>query len=425
MTRRRPTPRTLVPFAALAALAGLAACSSDDTAGPAPSVTFSVPVFPSTTMPTDTGPTGTGPTDTGPTDTAEAPVEPVVPVLGEPLVVLEEPVDLAVRPGDDALFVVERPGRVRVLRGGVLVDAPVLDISHETVNEGERGLLGLAFSLDGTTAYVNFTDRGGTTQVVGFPVAADGTFDVGGRFTVISIEQPYRNHNGGAVLVGADGMLWIPTGDGGSANDPQRLALDVRSLLGKVLRIEPDPAGGYRVPDDNPFVGMEGARPEIWAVGLRNPWRSSFDRETGDLWLADVGQNALEEVSVAWAEEGLGRGVSFGWSAYEGTRRLHDDQPADGHVPPIFEYPHGDAGCSISGGVRYRGAQLTGWTGSYVFSDYCSGRVWALPIGEDRTAGMPVELGRASAVAAVAEGPDGELYVLSLAGPVLPIVPGP
>jgi glucose/arabinose dehydrogenase len=337
-------------------------------------------------------------------------------------VTLDEPVDLAWRPGDDTLYLVERPGRVRAVRDGTLDPTPVLDVSDLTQNEGERGLLGLAFSTDGRFGYVNYTDLDGNTVIAGYPVGDDGRFNEGGRFVVYEITQPFPNHNGGAVLVGPDGLLYVPTGDGGSGGDPLRAALDLSSPLGKILRIKPEPAGGYTVPDDNPYVGVEGALPDIWSTGLRNPWRVSFDRTTGDLWVADVGQNAWEEISVAWADEGAGRGASFGWSAYEGTHRYHDDQPADGHLAPVFEYPHGDLGCSVSGGVRYRGAAVAGLQGHYVFGDFCSGRVWALPVGPDRTVGEPVEIGRVGNVVAVAEGPDKELWVLSLVGEVFPIV---
>ena len=163
---------------------------------------------------------------------------------------------------------------------------------------------------------------------------------------LLEIEQPYANHNGGDLTFGPDGMLYIGMGDGGSGGDPERRATDLSSLLGKLLRIDPTLADGqaYTVPADNPFVGQEGAAPEIWSSGLRNPWRFSFDRETGDLWIADVGQNAIEEIDVAPASGGVdaGKGLSFGWSAFEGTERFNDDVPADGHVPPIHTYTHAD-----------------------------------------------------------------------------------
>ena len=193
---------------------------------------------------------------------------------------------------------------------------------------------------------------------------------------------------------------------------------ELGDLLGKILRIDPTPSGGasYTVPADNPYVDTAGARPEIWAIGVRNPWRFSFDPDTGDLWVADVGQAEWEEVNVARATDGgnAGRGVNFGWSAWEGTHRFNDDQTADDSLLPVHEYPHGDAGCSISGGAVYRGSTVPSLRGWYLFSDFCSGFVWALPASsEPGSAAAAVELTRAVAVSAVVAGPDGEVYVLS------------
>ena len=184
--------------------------------------------------------------------------------------------------------------------------------------------------------------------------------------------------------------------------------------LGKILRIDPHGTAdaAYTVPADNPFVGVDGARPEIWSFGLRNPWRFSFDRQTGDLWIADVGQGQWEEVDVGWAADGGGRGLNFGWSAFEGNHRFNDDQPADGVTPPIHEYEHVGQDCSISGSALYRGSAIPALVGWYVFADYCSGQVRALQIA-DRAEVKQVALGTVSSVVAVNEGPDGELYVLS------------
>ena len=197
---------------------------------------------------------------------------------------------------------------------------------------------------------------------------------------MLTIDQPYGNHNGGNVTIGPDGMLYIGMGDGGSGGDPERRALNVTSMLGKILRIDPTPSAGapYTVPPDNPFVGVDGARPEIWSVGVRNPWRMSFDPATGDLWFGDVGQGAIEEIDVAWAADGAGRGINFGWSAFEGSSRFNEDQPPDGATPPIYEYEHGEAGCSVSGGAVYRGAAIPALVGWFVYGDYCSGNLYAL-----------------------------------------------
>jgi glucose/arabinose dehydrogenase len=338
---------------------------------------------------------------------------------------VEHPVDLTFRAGDPALYVVSQDGFVVAVRDGVVDENRVLDISGDITSGGERGLLGLTFSTDGSRAYVDYTNDDGDTEIAEYAVGADGAFDPASKRLLLKIDQPYANHNGGQVRIGPDGMLYIGMGDGGDAGDPQRRALNVGELLGKLLRIDPTPAGDqpYTIPPDNPFVGVDGARPEIWSVGLRNPWRYSFDRETDDLWIADVGQGAWEEIDVGWADEGGGRGVNYGWSAFEGTHRYHDDQPPDGVTPPIHEYEHGSLGCSISGGVRYRGAAIPSLVGSYVYSDYCSGQVRAFPVNPDRTAGDEVTLTTLPTVSEVAQGPDGELFVLSLDGLVYAATP--
>jgi glucose/arabinose dehydrogenase len=340
----------------------------------------------------------------------------------------DQPVDVAVRPGaEPTAFVVERPGRVRLLGADHRPGRVVLDISDDTEAQGERGLLGLTFSPDGSFAYVNYTTNGGDTNIDEYRVDGSGTFDPASRRPVYAIEQPYGNHNGGDLATGPDGLLYLFTGDGGSAADPERVALDLTSPLGKVLRIDPTPSGGrsFTVPDDNPFVDVAGALGEIWAVGLRNPWRAAFDTVTGDLWIADVGQNEWEEVSVAWATAGrsAGRGLSFGWSAFEGTHRFNEDQPEQHHTPPVFEYPHGELGCSVSGGVRYRGSAVAGLEGWYVFADWCSGLVRALEVRTDGTAGRVVDLGTVPAAVAVVADARGELLVLSLDGDIVPVVP--
>jgi glucose/arabinose dehydrogenase len=216
-------------------------------------------------------------------------------------------------------------------------------------------------------------------------------------------------------------------GDGGSAGDPNRNGLDTSSLLGKILRIDPTPGGDspYTIPADNPFVGVDGARPEIFSVGVRNPFRYSFDLVTNDLWIADVGQNQFEEVDVAYAADGGGNGANYGWSAFEATHRYNTDQPEDGVTPPIFEYPHGPLGCSISGGVRSRGTALPSISGWYVYGDYCSGQVRAFPVLDDGTAGDEVTLAAdLPSISEVAQGPDGELYVLCVdSGKILAVAP--
>ncbi|MBI4884313.1 MAG: PQQ-dependent sugar dehydrogenase [Actinobacteria bacterium] len=323
------------------------------------------------------------------------------------------PVDIAWRAGDPAIYIVEQSGVIKPVIDGN-VGEQVLNVSDLVSFGGEQGLLGLAFDPEQPLAFINYTDRTGDTVIAEYAVGADGVFDEASRRTVITVAQPYGNHNGGDIAFGPDGLLYIGMGDGGGGGDSERHALALDDPLGKMLRIDPHFAGGhaYTVPVDNPFVTVDGARPEIWSVGLRNPWRFNFDSATGDLWIADVGQGDWEEVDVARAADGGGRGVNFGWSAFEGTHRYNGDQAPDGATPPIYEYSHGDGGCSISGGTVYRGDAIAPLHGWYVFGDYCSGNVVALNgvLGASPTV---VTLGNVGSVSAISDGPDGELYILA------------
>lgn len=330
------------------------------------------------------------------------------------------PTEVTSRPGDDRLFVVSQSGFVEAHRAGT--SETVLDISDLTTAEGERGLLGLAYHPTEPFAYAHFTDLDGDTFVAEYAVdPATGTFDRSTQRAVFTASQPYSNHNGGELAFGPDGHLYLGLGDGGSADDPERSSLDLGSPLGKIHRFDPRPDGDspLTVPSDNPFVDTEGAVPTIWSTGLRNPWKFSFDPLVGDLWIADVGQGSQEEVNRAAATPGLGaaRGVNFGWSAWEGTARFNEDQPADGAVAPTLTYPHVDGNCSVSGGAVARGdvnGDLAGW---YVFGDYCSGLIW----GYDTTAagGAVVEFARVPGLAGIAAGPDGALHAFSQNGPIL------
>ncbi|HEY8472340.1 MAG TPA: PQQ-dependent sugar dehydrogenase [Natronosporangium sp.] len=361
--------------------------------------------------PADPEPPASDPTGAEPTDPAEPPPTDVAVTLTE-VAAAEAPI--AGVPGPDgALWIAERAGRVRILGDGELGE-PLIDISDETTTDGERGLLGMAFDPAFEHFYLSYTDRNGNTAIDEVAVA-DGELRPATRRTILTQEQPYANHNGGDIAFGPDGMLYIGLGDGGSGGDPHGNGQNLGTLLGKLLRI--DPAGGdpYGIPPDNPFVDDPDARPEIWAYGLRNPWRFSFDAETGDLWIADVGQSAREEVDRLPA--GSGAGANFGWSAMEGRLEVNGEEPDD-HVPPVFEYQTSER-CSITGGYVYRGSAIPALAGSYLFSDYCEGGIRALnPDGDELDLGV-----NGGSVVAFAQDSDLELYVLDLQGAIYRLDP--
>jgi len=399
----------------LAVALAAGACSDDSgNSGDAtaPSITYvTTPSTPPTTATTQPGDTTT---TTEPLGTPTAGDLQLVPLASG----LDRPVDLVWRDGDPDPYAVQQSGAIVRIRDGQLAEV-ALDLRGGIASDGEQGLLGLDFHPTEALAYVNYTNSGGDTIIAEFALAADGRLDPASARTVIEIAQPYPNHNGGQVRFGPDGYLYIGMGDGGSADDPQRRSLNPSELLGKILRIDPRAADGaaYTIPADNPYATVAGTRGEIWSVGVRNPWRFSFDSQTGDLWIADVGQNEWEEIDVAWAELGGGRGVNFGWSAWEGTHRFNNDQSPEGVTPPVYEYQHGNDGCSVSGGAVYRGTAIRSLRGWYVFADYCSGKVWALhtTIGGPTTVLPLLSQGSPSAIVA---GPDGELYLLDHNGTI-------
>jgi len=341
------------------------------------------------------------------------------------LTLVAKPIDgtaIAPRAGDAGVYIAEQAGTIRVLRRGTLNPTPVLDIRAEvSQNGGEQGLLGLAFAPDGDRLYVDYTDRSGNTQVVEYSMRGR-TVITSSRRVVLSVAQPQANHNGGQLVFGPDGMLYIGLGDGGGEGDTGTghaeggNAQSLATLLGKILRIDPLPLGtsSYTVPTDNPFVGQPGARAEIWSYGLRNPWRFTFDARTGDLWIGDVGQNAWEEIDHAAAVDGrdAGRGINFGWNRLEGTHPF-SDIPGTSSEPPVFEYSHDDGSCSIVGGFVYRGHAIPTLRGMYVFTDYCSGTLRALaPHGHGSYSTVNLDI-TADSVSTFGEQRDGELFVLS------------
>ena len=347
-------------------------------------------------------------------------------VGAQEVLTLDEPIDMAVAPGDDLLWIAERAGRVlRVdMERGEAVET-ILDITAETEAAGERGLLGIA--VTDRWLFANFTDLEGDTRVDAFE--RDGTGLRGRRRTILFQPQPFRNHNGGDLAVGPGGLLYVGFGDGGSGGDPLDAGQDSTTWLGAVLRIEPTPDGAepYAVPADNPFATGDdqspAGRPEIFLTGVRNPWRFSFDRATGNLWIADVGQDRFEEVTVLLAANGGGLGANLGWRLREGLHSYAGDEPP-GHADPVWEYSRDD-GCSVTGGFVYRGTAIEDLYGAYVFGDYCTSRLWALQIStgevEFRDLGVKVPGG---SLASFGEDAQGELYTLSLNGPVARLVPG-
>jgi glucose/arabinose dehydrogenase len=335
---------------------------------------------------------------------------------------LDQPLGMAAPDGDDRIYIAEQGGRIRALRSGRVEPTPVLDVSGEIISGGEQGLLGLAISPDREYLYVNLTNEAGNTSIREYPLR-DGRAVKGEMRELLEIEDFAPNHNGGDMTFGPDGHLWFGTGDGGGGGDPQGNGQRLDALLGKLLRISPRPSGGraYGIPEGNPFAGRDGVRPEIWAYGLRNPWRFSFDRATGDLWIADVGQNQWEEVNAVPASSKGGE--NYGWDRMEGTHEFEGSRP-EGAVDPVIEYGRDD-GCTVIGGTVYRGSAIKGLQGVYLYGDYCAGWVRGVRTDDARPVGEPRDLGiNVPSISAFGEDQDGEVYLLSLAGPVYRLAPG-
>jgi glucose/arabinose dehydrogenase len=343
----------------------------------------------------------------------------------------DQPVYIAQPPDDRRnLFVVERTGAIRILSRDKKVEQPFLNLRGKvaTAND-EQGLLSMAFAPDYAKSglfYVDYTDTSGDTRVVEYrrsyadPLRADP----GSAREVLGVHQPFDNHNGGLVTFGPDGYLYIGLGDGGSEDDPMRNGQKLSTLLGKILRIDPRPSGGkpYSIPPSNPFVGRAGARPEIYAYGLRNPWRFSFDRRTGALVIGDVGQDTYEEVD--YVPRGMGAGANFGWSAFEGDARFNKDQTAPGAVKPVLVYNHDGGACSITGGYVVRDRRLKTLYGRYLYTDYCNGNMRSfIPRGGKAVADRPLDenLGLPSSFG---EDSSGRIYLTTLIGEVYRLVPG-
>ena len=356
------------------------------------------------------GSTSTEPANDSGTDSAtENPSFPAT--LGAPIDGWTEPVDMAIRYAAGAApleYLVERTGVISVLDGDGNRGSTALDMSDLTMAEGERGLLGLAFSFDGSRAFVNYTDLDGNTNIDQYYLNSDGTFDRTSRTRLYFLPQPYPNHNGGEI-VWADGDLYIFTGDGGSAGDPERVALNPRNPLGKVVRLR-EVDGRWNTGD-------------VIAIGLRNPWRVFLDPLTDIFWIADVGQNEIEEINMV-ARETI-EGASFGWSYLEAGQVFNSDQ-ADAHalytsVEPILEYQHSDGRCSISGGAVYRGESIAAVGTWFVYADWCSGEVLATCFEDSGDQCGSTAIGNVPHPVGVVADAGGELWVLSQDGLVVPI----
>ncbi|NDJ85103.1 MAG: PQQ-dependent sugar dehydrogenase [Chloroflexi bacterium] len=343
----------------------------------------------------------------------------VVDGLERPLFLIE-PDD-----GTGRLFILEQPGRIRIVEDGELLDEPFLDLTESTgITANERGLLGLAFDpsfAENGYFYVDYTRLSdGHTVVSRFTVSEDdpNRADPDSETMILFVEQPFGNHNGGMVAFGPDGYLYVGLGDGGSGGDPRNNGQNPNTLLGTILRIDPVSTTPYAIPDDNPFVDSQEGAPEVWAYGLRNPWRFSFDIETGDLYIADVGQNAYEEINFQPADSSGGE--NYGWNVYEASLRYSGGMAEDA-VFPVAEYGRSE-GCSITGGYVYRGESLPDLEGVYFYADYCTGTIWWLNRSQEDEWDGGVLMETDLQITSFGQDLSGEIYVIDRGGGIYKLV---
>jgi glucose/arabinose dehydrogenase len=447
MATTRSRRRALGAASAAVALALVAAACTSADGGGAPATTSSTTSSSTTTTAVDPGP--------GPMSLDGVGIRLETAVTG-----LADPTSVAVRPMRDQLWVTERSGKVRIVSidtewdrangrakrtGYTLLPGAALDLSGLTTTDGERGLLGLAFSSDGRTLYLDHTATNGDVVVASYavedlrpastsagvtppPASSVVKIDPASRVELLRIPHGEQsNHNGGQLVLGPDGYLYVGVGDGGGAGDPDGSAQDLESLTGKILRIDPTAgslAGPYGIPPTNPYA-QGGGRPEIYLSGVRNPWRFSFDRANGDLWVADVGQNQYEEIDWLPGYFGAGLGANLGWNWFEGDQRFTTDgTPPDGLVAPLHTYTHDGGACAVTGGYVYRGTAVADLDGVYLYGDYCTGQIRGLLarsgiVLDDRALGAGVP---ANTLVSFGQDDQEELYVLSSGGTLSKVV---
>ncbi len=354
-----------------------------------------------------------------------------------PIAELVEPIAFSPRSGVDDLYIGERAGIVRLIersfkKNGTerisLSSRPVLDLTEMVSVEGEGGLLGLAFSTDGRFMFVSYTDLGGDLVVDEYLVGRGTRAEAETRREILRVPQPFTNHNGGQLALGTDGFLYIGIGDGGGSYDPESNGQDPLTLLGTVVRVDTFTAGdeAYAIPAGNPFSDQDGGAPEVFLWGVRNPWRFSFDQETGDLWLPDIGQDTTEEVNFLPAATGGGRGTNLGWGTVEGHLPLDGAAAPSDHHAPIYVYSHEKGRCSITGGFVYRGDLVPGLDGAYIFGDYCSGEIFGLHQVDGVANAWPLSISSpGNQLVSFGQTFDGEIYVLQLDGQLLRIEQAP
>jgi len=392
-------------------LGALVACGSDAKSIDAATTVTTRPGSPPTTATTVTTPDGILVYPTAPSGDFPPVDDPsrdgslgAVRVKATRVATFDTPMIVLPRPGTDTLYVAERAGIVRTLTvgadgTGTKGTGKVLDISADVTEEAERGLLGLAFSADGSHLYVSHTNKDGDTRLEDYTMRGD-VADPSTMKVLLALDQPYPNHNGGNVVLGPDGKLWFGLGDGGAAEDPANRAQDPKGWFGKLLKIDP------AKPND----------PEIWALGLRNPWRFSFDRKTGDLWIGDVGQDHWEEVD--WVPADTKPGQNFGWSGFEGTWRFKKTRVPKASVPPVFEMEHSDGWCSVTGGVVYRGKAIPKLDGTYLFGDYCKNGLFGIHLTNGKVTDEQALGPEVPTLVSINQDANGEVYLVSLDGGV-------